>query len=189
MNIMPIAALAASDSRTITPALLHAWTASTDPTRARMSTSPLAVRYMNWSWSAVPPTSPAPSTVYVPLAYCVEPACAGAPISAAVHGAGGETVGAWFAGALTVTVRAADVVVAPLSSRATAVSEYVPAPALFQVKLYGEAVALPRSVVPAKKSTRAIVPSASLAVALMAMLAGAVNVAPLAGLVSAAVGA
>jgi len=45
-------------------------------------------------------------------------------------------------------------------------------------------VSEPMSVVPAKKSTLATVPSVSDAVALIVMLAGAVKVAPLAGAVS-----
>src|SRR5688572_8813313 len=113
---------------------------------------------------------------------------AGAVSVARLGGAVSETLGGWLAGGLTVMVRAADVVVAPSSSVARAVSEYVPAGTLFQAMLYGLVVSLPISVVPWKKSTRATVPSVSLAVALTVMLAGAVNVAPLAGAVSAAVG-
>src|SRR5258708_24669714 len=113
LSTMPLAPLAATASRPITPALLHACTAWPDPTRARMSTSPLAGRYTNWNWSAVPPTSPAPFTVYVPLAYCAEPACAGAPISAAVHGAGGGVPAAVDDASVTVTVRADDDIEAP----------------------------------------------------------------------------
>jgi len=60
---------------------------------------------------------------------------AGAVNEAPLAGAVSETVGAWFGGLLTLIVWAADVVVAPLSSRATAVNEYVPAATLFQVKL------------------------------------------------------
>src|SRR5258705_2451696 len=61
---------------------------------------------------------------------------AGAVKLAPLAGAVNETVGAWFV-PLTVMVRAADVVVAPASSVATAVSEYVPAPTEFHVTLYG----------------------------------------------------
>src|SRR5258705_9420691 len=61
---------------------------------------------------------------------------AGAVKLAPSAGAVSETVGAWVAGAVTLTVRAPDVVVSPLSSRATALSEDVPPPAVFPVELY-----------------------------------------------------
>src|SRR5205085_7377745 len=110
----------------------------------------------------------APLTVNVPFTYCADPAAVGPPISADDHPAGNAVL------ADTVIDRAADVVVAPALSRATAVSEYVPAATLLHVTLYGDAVADPISVVPLKKSTRAIVPSGSLAVAVSGTVAGAV---------------
>ena len=108
-----------------------------------MSRSPLTWRYAKWNRSAVLPTSPDPFTVNVPfpLAYCVDPATAGAPISAAVQPPGSPSV--------TVTVRAAEVVVVPSSSRATAVTEYVPAGTLLQLTLYGLLVSVPINVAPA----------------------------------------
>ena len=60
---------------------------------------------------------------------------------------------------------------------------------MFHVTLYGLVVSEPIGVVPAKKSTFVIVPSASLAEAETVTDAGAVKLAPLAGAVSEAVGA
>ena len=80
-------------------------------------------------------------------------------------GAVSVTVGGWFAAGSILTLTAADVAVAPLLSAATAVSEYVPALEGVQVTEYRAALLDPMGVDPAKKSTRAIVPSASLAAA------------------------
>jgi hypothetical protein len=125
----------------------------------------------------------------VSLAFALTMMLAGALNVAPSAGAVSATVGGWFAGGLfTVIERTADVVVAPSSSVARAVREYVPAGTLFHATLYGLVVSLPINVEPWKKSTRLTVPSVSLALALMVMLAGAVNVAPLAGAVSAALG-
>jgi hypothetical protein len=117
-------------------------------------------------------------TVKVPPEYCVDPGCDGVPMSAAVHGAGGAVV------PVTVIVRAADDIEAPSLSVAIAVNEYEPGGTLLHVTLYGEAASDPINVVPAKKSTFAIVPSGSDAVASTVIVAGAANVAPAAGLVS-----
>jgi hypothetical protein len=89
---------------------------------------------------------------------------------------------------LTVTETAEDVAVVPLASNASAVSEYVPAGTLDQVKVYGLEVAVPSSVAPLKNSTLLIVPPDSEAEAVIGIDAGAVNVAPLAGLVIDTVG-
>jgi hypothetical protein len=59
---------------------------------------------------------------------------------------------------------------------------------LFQLKLYGEAVSVPKKLLPLNNSTLLIVPSLSLAVALTAIFAIAVNTAPLAGPVMLTVG-
>src|SRR2546422_527713 len=83
---------------------------------------------------------------------------------------------------LTVTFTAADVAVAPRLSVATAVREYVPAGALLHEKLKGAVVSSPSLVAPWKNSTLATLPS-SVAVAEIGNCAGAVKVAPLAGLV------
>jgi hypothetical protein len=74
---------------------------------------------------------------------------AGAVNAAPLAGLVIEDVGGWFCAAFTVTLTADDVVVAPSLSRATAVSEYVPADTLLHVALYGAAVSLPTSCVPA----------------------------------------
>ena len=85
--------------------------------------------------------------------------------------------------AATVTGTAADVRVAPWLSRATAVSEYEPAATFVHEKVYGLLVSVPSSVEPAKNCTCDTLPSASLALAVMAIVAGAVNGAPEAGAV------
>ena len=93
-----------------------------------------------------------------------------------------------MANGLTVMLIALEVVTAPALSVALAVSVKFPAATLFQVKLYGDVVSVPNSVLPLNNSTLLIVPSLSLAVELMLIFAGARNVAPLAGLVMLAVG-
>ena len=70
-------------------------------------------------------------------------------------------------------LRAADVVVAPALSRATAVTENDPAGALLHVAVYGLVVSEPMSVEPAMKSTRAMVPFVSAALAATVTDAGA----------------
>ncbi len=100
----------------------------------------------------------------------------------------GATIDDLMPAALGVDARLFDVVLAPALSTATAVIVYEPAATLDQVTLYGAVVSLPISVAPAKKSTRDTVPSLSLAFALTTNVAGAVAVAPLAGLVSDTVG-
>ena len=65
----------------------------------------------------------------------------------------------------------------------------MPAGTLVQLKLYGAEVSVLSRVVPWKNSTLLIVPSESLAVALMVMLAGAVNTVLFVGLVMLTVGA
>ena len=59
-----------------------------------------------------------------------------------------DTVGGALLAGFTVTLTAVDVVVAPALSRATAVSEYVPAAALLQVAVYGLLESLAISVDP-----------------------------------------
>jgi hypothetical protein len=88
--------------------------------------------------------------------------------------------------ALIVTV--AEVVRAPSLSVATAVSEYVPVATEDHVAVYGAAVSEPISVVPEKKSTRAMVPSLSLAAAANGTFPPAVTIDPLAGDVNATIG-
>jgi hypothetical protein len=90
--------------------------------------------------------------------------------------------------ALTVIEMADEVAVLPLASNASAVSEYVPAGTLDQVKVYGLEVTVPSRVAPLKNSTLLIVPPDSEAEAVMGIVAGAVNDAPLAGLVIDTVG-
>jgi len=89
---------------------------------------------------------------------------------------------------LTVTETAEEVAVVPVASKASAVSEYVPAGTLDHVNVYGLDVAVPSRVEPLKNSTLLIVPPDSDADAVMGIDAGAVNVAPLAGLVIDTVG-
>ena len=60
----------------------------------------------------------------------------------------------------------------------------MPATAPFQATLYGLLASTPSDVVPRKNSTRATVPSASLALALTVMLAPAAKLLPAAGVVS-----
>src|SRR4051812_49780508 len=83
--------------------------------------------------------------------------------------------GAWFAAA-TVIVAVAEVPLAPLLSYATAVTEYVPAATEDQANVYGATASELSSVVSLYNSTRAVVPSASVAVALRVTAAGAVKV-------------
>src|SRR5512132_395666 len=90
--------------------------------------------------------------------------------------------------ALTVIVDAALVVVAPRLSVARAVSVYVPAATLPQVKLYGAVVSSPSFAAPLKNSTFVTEPSASDAVAARFTVAGAVQVAPFVGCVSVTTG-
>src|SRR5688572_30877173 len=96
-----------------------------------------------------------------------------------------DTFGVVFA--VTVTLTGADVVTALALSVALAVNVCVPAGALFQAKLYGLLVSSPNFVVPLKNSTLTIVPSASVAFALIViavpcatelLLAGAVMETP-----------
>ena len=93
-----------------------------------------------------------------------------------------------MANGLTVMLIALEVVTAPALSVALAVSVKFPAATLFHVKLYGDVVSVPNSVLPLNNSTLLMVPSLSVAVASMAIFAGAVKVAPLAGLVMLTVG-
>ena len=65
----------------------------------------------------------------------------------------------------------------------------MPAATLVQLKLNGAAVSVESSVLPWKNSTLLMVPSESLAVASMVMLAGAVNTALFAGFEMLTVGA
>ena len=88
----------------------------------------------------------------------------------------------------TVTVTAVDVVLPPSASLATAVNEYVPAGAADQVAANGAVVVELIRVVPAKKSTWLKRFSGSEAVALIAIVAGAVNVDAAVGAVSETVG-
>jgi hypothetical protein len=87
-----------------------------------------------------------------------------------------------------VIATAAEVVVAPSSSRATAVMEYAPAATFVHEIENGLDVSDPIDWPLAKKFTAATVPSVSDALALIVIVAGAVNVAPLVGLVMATIG-
>ena len=88
----------------------------------------------------------------------------------------------------TVTVAIVDDAEAPLASVATAFSWYVPAATLFQENENGAVVSVPSSVDPLKKSTFDRRFSGSDAFADKVIVAGAVNVAPLAGAVNDTVG-
>jgi hypothetical protein len=88
----------------------------------------------------------------------------------------------------TVTLTAVDVVLEFLLSVALAVSEYEPGPAFDQVKRNGAAVTAPSREPLAKNSTLLIVPSGSVAFAVIEMVAGAVNVLPFVGEVILTVG-
>ena len=99
-----------------------------------------------------------------------------------------DTVGPEITGgvvSLTVMATAEDVVCIPLLSVARAVTLYVPAGALVQLKLHPSApfVSWPRRFPFWKNSTVLTVPSLSLALAEIAMLAGALKDAPAVGLV------
>jgi amino acid permease len=83
----------------------------------------------------------------------------------------------------TLTVTALEVAFALWSSVALAVKEYVPGGGFFQVRLYGAVVSDPIKDVPAKNSTFLTVPSLSVALAVMVIVVGAVNVAAFAGAV------
>src|SRR5688500_2167761 len=99
-------------------------------------------------------------------------------------GAVSATTGARFEDPMeTVTVRTAEVVAAPLLSRATAVMPYDPVAMPLQVYAYGDDVSVASSVAPAWVAGRSMVPSTSVAVAARAILAGAIKVAPCAGAV------
>jgi hypothetical protein len=84
----------------------------------------------------------------------------------------------------TVTETPPDVVTAPALSVARAVRTYVPAVEGDHETEYGAVVSVPTSESPAKNSTRTTLPFASLADAVSVSVAGMVNVAPFAGLVS-----
>src|SRR5512140_2482615 len=114
-------------------------------------------------------SAPDPATVKVVPSNDAEPATPTAPTSASAHGSG-SVLGA----DVTVTVLAADVVVRPALSVATAETEYCPAATFDQVAVYGAVVATPSDVEPAKNSTFVIVPSVSEAAALSVIVAGAV---------------
>src|SRR5258708_14007944 len=92
-------------------------------------------------------------------------------------------------GLLTVAAIAAEVVTALRLSVAFAVKEYVPAGTLAQAKVKGPARSSPNLVVPWKNSTLAIVPSLSVAFALIVTVDPVVKLALLAGLVKLTTGA
>src|SRR5262245_4752932 len=110
-------------------------------------------------------SAPPPTTVKaLPLVPAL-PAGEGFPMSRADHGLGipcGRTV-------MRTTFEA---VLAPPLSVATAVRMYDPVPALFQLKRKGLVVAAPIQVEPAKKSTRATIPSLSVASTVSVTVAG-----------------
>jgi len=117
---------------------------------------------------------------------------AGAVYVALFDGAVNETVGATFAGGVTVvteTVTGADVVTAPALSVAFAVSVYVPAATFVHENVYGAEASEDTNVEPLKNSTLATVPSESAAFAESVMDAGAVYVALFDGAVNETVGA
>src|SRR5690242_7659147 len=93
-------------------------------------------------------------------------------------------------GELVVTMTVTDnvVVLAPRLSEATAVSVYETTHK-FSERLKGLADTLPREVAPSKNWTLVMLPSLSVAAARMVMVAGAIKVAPLVGLLMATVGA
>jgi len=87
------------------------------------------------------------------------------------------------AGSLTTTGTPVETVIAPALSVAFAVKKYVPAGTLAQAKVKGPARSSPNLVVPWKNSTLAIVPSLSVAFALIVTVEPVVKPALLAGLV------
>src|SRR6267154_1547703 len=93
------------------------------------------------------------------------------------------------AGSLTATGTPAETVVAPALSVAFAVKEYVPAGTLAQAKVKGPARSSPNLVVPWKNSTLVMVPSLSVAFALIVTVEPVVKPALLAGLVILTTGA
>src|SRR3954467_10945733 len=106
----------------------------------------------------------------------VSPARKVVPVTGAVIVAAGR----WL-GAARLTVTAADVTTAPLSSVARAESTKLPAVVGVHVALYGAEASLPNAVVPAKNSTCVTRPSASAAVAVTGIAVPCTNVAPPAG--------
>jgi hypothetical protein len=113
---------------------------------------------------------------------------AGAVKEAPGDGDESATDGSWLGDEPTVTLTAADVFVAPSLSRATAVNWYVPVDALSHLNEYGTVVSDLSNVDPRYNSTRAIVPSGSLADAAIKILAPAAKVVPFDGLVTDTVG-
>src|SRR5882762_7797398 len=93
------------------------------------------------------------------------------------------------AGSLTATGTPAETVIAPALSVAFAVNVYDPAGTLAQANVKGPDTSSPNLVVPWKNSTLAIVPSLSVAFALMATVEPVVKPALLAGLVMLTTGA
>ena len=92
-------------------------------------------------------------------------------------------------GLLTVMAIAADVVTALRLSVAFAVKEYVPAGTLAQAKVKGPARSSPNLVVPWKNSTLAIVPSLSVAFAVIVTVDPVAKLALLTGVVRLMAGA
>src|SRR5712692_725419 len=118
------------------------------------------------------------------VAFAVRETLAGVVKLALLAGPVIVTVG----GVSTIILTAAEVVLAPRLSVAIAVSVCAPAARLARATPKGAAVAVPTSVAPSKKSTLATLPSASPAVAVTVMLAGAMKTALLAGPVIVTVG-
>lgn len=88
----------------------------------------------------------------------------------------------------TVIEIVVDVVVAPLLSVATAVMLYVPAGTFVQLYAYGEPLSVLSVVEPFLNCTFCMVPSGSVAIASICIVAGATNGAILFGIVSVTVG-
>ena len=123
-------------------------------------------------------------SVAVELIVMVEPVVKLALLTGVVILTAGATLGL-----LTVMAIAVDVVTALRLSVAFAVKEYVPAGTLAQAKVKGPARSSPNLVVPWKNSTLAIVPSLSVAFALMATVDPVAKLALFAGLVKLMAGA
>src|SRR5262245_12969643 len=99
-----------------------------------------------------------------------------------------RTIGGLFVALVTTILTGVEIAVAPPLSVAFAVREWLPPVTLLHVIRKGLFVTVPNNVAPAKKSTRAIVPSLSEASALMVISAPAVNAAFSVGLRIATVG-
>src|SRR5713101_2256127 len=165
-----------SVARAVSVCVPAATLASVTPKGAAV-TVPASVAPSKKSTLAMVPSESLAVAVTVIVAGAVNTALLAGPVIVAVGGVS------------TMILTAADVVLAPTSSVALAVSVCVPVAGLIRVTPYGAAVSVPTSIAPSKKSTFATVPSLSVALAARETLAGVVKLALLAGEVMLTAGA